>query len=65
MVPSTCLPTKYSSEQREDGHGVVHQKLLSIKEESHKKTQRTRKVQNGPFLGGHQEEGHGVVHHVQ
>ena len=43
-----------------------------MKEESHNKTQRVRKVQNGPpymsgkkISGGQREEGHGVVHHVQ
>ena len=42
-----------------------------MKEGSHNKTQRVRKVQNGPptcaanISGGQREEGHGVVHHVQ
>ena len=42
-----------------------------MKEGSHIKSQRVRKVQNGPTYlsskktGGQQEEGHGVVHHVQ
>ena len=47
-------------------------KLISMKDESHNKTQRVREVQNGlPYLsgknisGGQQEQGHGVLHHVQ
>ena len=43
-----------------------------MKEGSHNKTQRVRKVQNIPtylsskkISGGQQEEGHGVAHHVQ
>ena len=34
-----------------------------MKEESHNKTQRVRKVQK--ISGGQREEAHGVVHHVQ
>ena len=41
-----------------------------MKEGSHKKTQRVRKIQNGKckaknISGGQREVGHGVVHHVQ
>merc|ERR1719323_3060054 len=43
-----------------------------MKEESHKKVQKIRMVQNGPLYlsvkknsGGQREEGHGVVHHLQ
>jgi len=44
-----------------------------MKEGSHKKVQKIKLVQNGhPYLpvekkilGGQQEEGHGVVHHLQ
>ena len=34
-----------------------------MKEGSHKKVKKNKKVSE--FLGGQQEEGHGVVHHLQ